>query len=151
MAMLLPGGRGAVEIGKAWPSFHRYAMGGAYGLRLAGSRADVAGLVSFFALVEFSGVPDTDQPIASVSHLHCPVLILQGSADVITRPDHADRLLAALQEHHRDGRLEKLRRQGHGFTYEGAPMGTCCNFSESATARSVDLVVEFAARLPIGE
>jgi len=89
MAMLLPGGRGAVEIGKAWPSFHRYAMGGAYGLRLAGSRADVAGLVSFFAPVEFSGVP-----------------------------------------------------------YEGAPMGTCCNFSESATARSVDLVVEFAARLP---
>lgn len=203
VAVLMPGGRGAMEVGKAWPSYHRYAerlaargilaavvdyargdrgfwdegrlvelgaaidmahhlpgadprrvmlvgfsMGGAYALMAASARGDIAGLVMFFAPVELPSVPQDKQPIAHVPRVRCPVLILQGSADVITRPEQAERLLAALQESHHNGHLEIFRRQGHGFTYQGAPTGACCNFNEPATARSVDLLVEFAARLP---
>jgi dienelactone hydrolase len=202
VAVLLPGGRGAMEVGKAWPSYHRYAerlaargilaavvdyarddrgfwdarrlvelgqaideahrlpgadarrvvlvgfsMGGAYALMAAGTRSDIAGLVTFFAPVELPSLPEDKQPITYVPHLQCPVLVLQGSADVITRPQQAERLMAALQESHHEGRLEIFRRQGHGFTYQGAPMGACCNFNESATARSVDMVVDFVTRL----
>jgi dienelactone hydrolase len=202
VAVLLPGGRGAAEVGKAWPSYHRYAerlaargilpavvdfargdrgfwdegrlvelgeaideahrlpgadprrvmlvgfsMGGAYALMAAGARSDIAGLVTFFAPVEFPSLAEDKQPIAYVPRVRCPVLVLQGSADVITRPEQAERLRAALQKSHRDGRLEIFGEQGHGFTYEGAPQGACCNFDESATERSVDMVVEFAARL----
>lgn len=205
VAVLLPGGHGAVEIGKAWPSYHRYAkrladrdllaavvdyrsddrgfwdegrladlgpaldqayrlpgadprrvilvgfsMGGAYALMAAGSRADIAGLVAFFAPVELPGVPGDKQPIAFVPRLGCPVLVLQGSDDVITRPEQAHRLMTALQGSHREARLEIFRRQGHGFTYQGAPLAPCCNFNESATARSVDMVVAFAAGLTDG-
>jgi dienelactone hydrolase len=201
--VLLPGGRGAAEVGKAWPGYHRYAkrlaargilaavvdytrgdrgfwdegrlvelgaaidearrspgadpgrvvlvgssMGGAYALMAAGSRNDIAGLVTFFAPVEFPLVPEDKQPIAYVPGVRCPVLVLQGSADVITKPEQAELLMTALQKSHHDGRLEIFRGQGHGFTYEGAPLAACCNFSESATVRSVDMVVEFVARLP---
>ena len=76
------------------------------------------------------------------------MLVLQGSADVITRPEQAERLMTALQESHLDGHLEIFHNQGHGFTYQGAPRGACCNFNEAATVRSVDLLVKFAARLP---
>jgi dienelactone hydrolase len=202
VAVLLPGGRGGAEVGKAWPGYHHYAerlaargilaavvdyrrddrgfwdegrladlgtaideahrlpggdprrvmlvgfsMGGAYALMAAGSRDDIAGLVTFFAPVELPGVPDDKQPIAFVPRLACPVLVLQGNEDVITRPEQAERFMAALQAAQRQARLEIFRRQGHGFTYQGAPMGACCNFNESATARSVDLVVDFAAGL----
>lgn len=204
VALILPGGHGATEVGKAWPHYQRYAerlaekgilavvvdyaradrglfderrlselgaaldqsrrlpgadprrvllvgfsLGGSYALMLAGSRTDVAGVVSFFAPVEFppgrAGVGK--QPVEYAARLRCPLLVLQGDADRVTEPEQARRLAAAALGAGVEVRVELFPGQGHGFTFAGAPAGPCCNFDEAATAKSVELVAGFAASL----
>ncbi|NLD99713.1 MAG: hypothetical protein GX640_07550, partial [Fibrobacter sp.] len=148
--IILPGGHGPKEIGKAWPHYHDYAkkltgsgisamvvnysnpkrsfldpkniddinvsiefpknqdriqkqnifltgfsMGGANGLRVAGSGADIAGLICLFAPYDFrvssKKLPFTinKQPIEYCDSITCPILILQGAKDQITRVDQA--------------------------------------------------------------
>jgi dienelactone hydrolase len=160
-ALLLPGGRGAAEVGKVWRHHHSFAeqlgqqgfaalvldyqsaerslqdprtiadigvaidalksharirrdrvfligfsMGGANALRVAGSRSDIAGLVTYFSPVSFNGAAASGmskQPIDYASRVSCPVLILQGDRDDITPVEQARTLSRVLTDHGKRG------------------------------------------------
>jgi dienelactone hydrolase len=207
VVLLLPGGRGAEQIGKAWPSYERYAerlaklgvagmvvdyarpdrgyiderripelrvaiekakqhpalaadrvfvagfsMGGANALMLVAASKDVAGLVTFFAPVDWRkggmGMPPglERQPVEYAARIKCPVLILQGTHDEITPSRQAKVLQRALADAGTEVELQMLDGAGHGFTFEGAPAGACCRYDANLTQRSAETIRDFIAR-----
>jgi dienelactone hydrolase len=207
VVLLLPGGRGPEQIGRAWPNHRRYAerlaklglasmvvdyarpdrgyiderripelrvaierakkhpslapdrifvagfsMGGANGLMLAAASPDVAGLVTFFAPVDWRrdrmGAPPglEKQPIEYAARIECPVLIFQGTNDEITPSRQAKLLARVLAEAGTPVDLQIFDGAGHGFTYEGAPVGPCCRYDAAFTQRSAEAIRDFVAR-----
>jgi dienelactone hydrolase len=209
VALVLPGGRGAAEVGKAWRHHTSFAadlgqqglaamvldyhgsdrllqdprtiadigvavdalrknpkirpdrlflvgfsMGGANALRVAGSRSDIAGVVSFFAPAELgrgdaSSAAGARQPVDYVRTVSCPALILQGDRDEITPVEQAHILSRAFAQHGGSARLITYPGAGHGFTYLGAPRAKCCNYDAEVTASAVKAVAEFMRNEPI--
>lgn len=203
VALLLPGGRGAAEVGKVWrhhitfaadlaqrglaamvldyqssdrllqdprtivdigvaidslakhPKLRRdriflvgFSMGGANALRVAGSRSDIAGLVSLFAPAELgdsgaSSTGATRQPVDYVRTISCPALLLQGDRDEITPVEQARILSRTFAEHGKSAQLIIYPGAGHGFTYLGAPRAKCCNYDPELTASALEAVAKF--------
>lgn len=131
-----------------------FSLGGANALLVAAERHDLAGLITFFAPVDWRATPDgsppgvVKQPIEYATEVRCPTLVLQGDRDQRTAPEQATLLTRALEAAAVPVQLVLLPGVGHGFTFAGAPAGPCCEFDAEATARSLDLVADFVARTP---
>lgn len=133
----------AVEFSKSLPFVDKnkifligFSIGGANGLRVAGSRDDIAGLVSYFAPSDWSvnggGYGIKKQPISYCSNISCPVLILQGDSDQITDVSQSILLRDTLQSLNKSVKLVIYNNAAHGFTYKGVSSGRCVYNQEVA-------------------
>lgn len=130
-----------------------FSMGGANALRVAGSRPDVAGLVTYFAPVDARPPGDDgpvsfgEQPIDYAAGVRCPTLIFQGDADEITPVEQARRLFTVLLAQGKRAELVVYPGAKHGFTYLRAPRGPCCNYDAGFARQSIAAVADFIAGL----
>lgn len=130
-----------------------FSLGGANALRVAGTRTDVAGLVTYFAPVDARPPGDNgpvsfgEQPIDYAGGVRCPTLIFQGDADQLTSVEQARRLFTVLLAQGKRAELVAYPGAGHGFTYVRAPRGPCCNYDAGLTRRSIAAVADFVAGL----
>ena len=129
-----------------------FSLGGSNALRVAGSRSDLAGVITYFAPADWRvgkthspGVV-VRQPIEYVAGLTVPLLILQGDADQITDVEQARLLERTAAAQGKKAELVIYEGAGHGFTFKGAPEGPCCRFDEKVALRSFDAVAEFVKR-----
>jgi len=120
------------------------SMGGSLGLMVAGTRTDVAHLVTFFAPIKNPEVKKG--PLDMVKTIACPVLILQGDQDEVTEPTQAKALHDALTAAGKDAKLVVYKGAGHGFTYKDAPKAPCCRYDSTLTAKSIEEVDAFLRR-----
>jgi carboxymethylenebutenolidase len=131
-----------------------FSMGGTNALRVAGSRSDIAGLVTYFSPVDWSlagvTVPPgvTKQPIEYAANLTCPVLILQGDRDEITSVEQARHFSTVLKAQGKHVELIIYPGAGHGFTYVRAPKAKCCEYDSQVAASAFEAVRKFVQERP---
>ena len=124
-----------------------FSMGGSNALRVAGSRDDIAGLVCYFAPVDWriSKYPMTrkvKQPIDYCGDLSCPVLILHGDQDIATDVKQGRHLHDTLKSLGKSAKLVIYKGGAHGFTYRGV-RDTRCGYNADIANRSFDEVEKF--------
>jgi dienelactone hydrolase len=65
----------------------------------------------------------------------------------VTPVEQAHELARAFTEHGKRAQLIVYPGAGHGFTYLGAPVGTCCNCHAAITESATGSIVEFMRAL----